>query len=567
MLKIRGNGARPRVGRRGVWLVAMLAVLALLAPRAGADKDPQPTKPPPDRSGAPRPLESWGKGADVQGPNGLFVGGPKGYIYQGGVFADEIAVVDPHNGKVVDRIGPERGVHGPDDIYVTKDGTIYWTEIFGGNVGRLTPDGHWRIQHVALGVNPITMNAQGRLFTALDFLGNGLYELDPELIKPPKLLIPDIDTLNGFGFGPDGFLYGPLFFQHKVVKINVDANPPTVETVAEGFRVPSGVEFDSKGRMIVTDFAEGQAIRIDLATGKRETLLDIKGIFDNSAVGPDDTVYSAAFADGAIWAASPAGKVRQVTNSGIIAAGGVAIDGDGSVLLADWFSLKRYTKGRLTDTIYDRFDPPGQGMSGPNTVARSGANVIITGYFSNVLQVVDAKTGAVSQDVRDLKTPTNAIVHGSDIAVAQAGSADGTGPGSVVKLSDRSVLVDGLQLPTGLASDGTTLYVADWRTGDIWSVGPAGKKPVAAGLNHPEGLALTADGHTLLVVEEGIDQVTSINLTNGDRRAAAHVALGDHYPPGLQPYGQFTGVTVAPDGSFWVSSDIDNVLYHYPAPA
>jgi len=544
---------------------AALAATALLAPQVGATPGSS-VDTTPDSAAAPAPLESWGQGADVQGPNGLFVGGPNGYIYQGGVFADEIAVVDPHSGEVLDRIGPERGVHGPDDVYVTPDGTIYWTEIFGGNVGRLSPDGTWRIQHVALGVNPITMNAEGRLFTALDFLGNGLYELDPELIQPPKLLIPDIDTLNGFGFGPDGMLYGPLFFQHKVVKIDVDASPPTVETVADGFRVPSGVDFDSHGRMVVTDFAEGQAIRIDLASGQRETLLDIEGIFDNSAVGPDDTVYSAAFADGAIWAADPSGQTRQVTNSGIIAAGGVAIDAQGSVHLADWFSLKRFTNGNLVNTLYDRFDPPGEGMSGPNTVAITGPNVVITGYFSNVLQVIDPNTGAVSEDVRDLKTPTNAIAHGGGIAVAEAGSANGTGPGDVVNLSNRSVLIDGLQLPTGLASDGTTLYVADWRSGDIWSTGPAGKTQVAAGFNHPEGLALSADGRKLLVAEEGIDQVTSLDLSNGDRRAAAHVALGDHYPPGLLPYGQFTGIAVNPDGTFWVSSDIDNVLYRFPAP-
>ncbi len=567
MAEVHGAQSRRRVRARSAWLVAVaLVATALVAPRAGADRSPAERRPP-ATPGAPRALEAWGHSADIQGPNGLYVGGPKGLIYQGGVFADEIDVVDPHNGKVLDRIGAERGVHGPDDIYVTPDGTIYWTEIFGGNVGRLTPDGKWRLQKVALGVNPIAMNAQGRLFTALDFLGNGLYELDPELIKPPKLLLADIDTLNGFTFGPDGYLYGPLFFQHKVVKINVDATPPTVETVADGFRVPSGVEFDSKGRMVVTDFAEGQAIRIDLATGKREVVLDIPGIFDNSAVGPDDTVYSAAFADGAIWAASPSGKVRQVTNSGIIAAGGVAVDTDGSVVLGDWFSIKRFAKGNQINTIYDRFDPAGQGPTGANSLSLSGKNLITTNYFSNVLQVIDGRSGAVVQDVRDLKTPTNAIVHGSDIAVAQAGSANGTGPGSVVKLSDRSVLIDGLTLPTGLASNGTTLYVADWTTGSVWSTGTSGMTLVAAGFNHPEGLALTADGKKLLVVEEGIDQVTSLDLTTGDRRVAAKVALGDHYPPGLQPYGQFNGIAVAPDGTFWVSSDIDNVLYHYARPA
>ena len=316
--------------------------------------------------------------------------------------------------------------------------------------------------------------------------------------------------------------------------------------------------------MVVTEFADGQTIRIDLVTGERETLLDIEGIIDNSAVGPDDTVYSAAFADGEIWAIDPSGDTRRVTEGGLMAVGGVAREEDGSVLVADWFSLKRYTDGQLAHTFYDRFDPPGEGMSGPNTVAVDGSDLIITGFFSNVLQVLDATTGEVSRDVRDLKTPTNAIVHGDGIAVAEAGSADGSGPGDVVDLDTRKVLIDGLELPTGLVSDGTTVYVADWRTGDVWSTGPAGKVLVAASLNRPEGLALTEDGR-LLVAEEGIDQVTSIDLTTGDRFAAAHVPLGDHYAPGLLPYGMLTGITGDGAGGFWVSGDTDNLLYHYAA--
>ncbi|MGD9752173.1 MAG: SMP-30/gluconolactonase/LRE family protein [Acidimicrobiia bacterium] len=566
-------GARTPHRRRLLAGAALATLLTMgsgvLAPSAGTGEPPGPNgAPAPDaapargRPALPGPAETWGRAADVEGPNGLFVGGPDGLIYQGSVAGNELDVVDPHSGEVLDRIGAERGVRGPDDVYVTDDGTIYWTEIFQGNVGMLEPDGTWRIQHVALGTNPITMNAEGRLFTALDFLGNGLYELDPDLIEPPRLLLADIDTLNGFGFGPDGYLYGPLFFDHRVVRIDVDATPPTVETVADGFRVPSGVEFDSQGRMIVTDFAEGQVIRIDLETGARETIFDIEGMLDNSAVGPDDTVYTAAFGDGVIWAIDPSGESRQVTEGGLISAGGVAVDGDGSVLVADWFAMKRYTDGELSQTFYDRFDPPGEGMSGPNTVAVDGDRLVITGYFSNVLQILDGHNADVITDVRDLKTPTNAIVHGGGIAVAQAGAATGAGPGSVVRLEDRGVLMDGLTLPTGLASDGTTLYVADWATGDVWRTGDGAKVRVAAGLNHPEGIALTGDGR-LLVAEEGIDQVTAIDLANGDRRGVAHVALGDDYAPGLLPYGMLTGIAMAPDGGFWVTSDVDNVVHRF----
>jgi sugar lactone lactonase YvrE len=299
--------------------------------------------------------------------------------------------------------------------------------------------------------------------------------------------------------------------------------------------------------MIVTDFAEGQVWRLDLATGSREKLLDIEGILDNSAVGPDDAIYSAAFGDGQIWKIETSGETRPLTNSGLFAAGGVAVEADGSVLVANWFTLNRFTDGEPSHTFYDRFDPQGEGMGGPNTVAVDGENLVLTGYFSNFVQVMNTATGDIVSDDRDVETPTNAIPHDGDIAVAQAGA------GNVVRLSDRSVIIDGLELPTGLAADGTTLYVADWATGTIWSAGPGGATEVAFGLNHPEGLAVTDDG-TLLVAEEGIDQVTAIDLATGDRRAAAEVELGDHYTPGLIDYGMFTGIALDGNGGFWVTS-------------
>ncbi len=506
-------------------------------------------------------VEVLGRQAEVPGPNGSYVG-PDGLIYQASVVGDQIVVVDPADGQVVDRIGPERCVRGPDDVFVTDDGTVYWTEILGGYVGRLLPDGTCKTQFVAKGVNPIAMRDDGRLFTALDFLGNGLYELDPELEAEPQLLIPDIDTLNGFTFGPDGRLYGPLFFNHQVVAIDVDVTPPTVEVVAEGFTIPSGVEFDSQGRMIVTDFAEGQVLRIDLDTGERETLLDIEGIIDNSSIGSDDTVYAAAFGDGQIWAVSAEGEVRAVTGDGFIAPGGIAVGDDGSVYVGDWFSLRRFQDGENTDSWYDRFTKPFEGLASANTVSADGANIIVTGWFSNALQVIDPATGEVLEDVRDLATVGNAIRHGDDIVATE------TGAGDVVRIGDRAVLIDRLEVPTGLASDGETLYVADWGTGQVRSVAADGTTGlVASGLDHPEGLALDGAGH-LLVAEEGADRVTSIDLATGDRTVVAHVALGDRFAPGVLPYGVLTGVAVdEASGSFWVTSDIDDVAYRFELPS
>ena len=66
-----------------------------------------------------------------------------------------------------------------------------------------------------MNVNPITFSEDGRLFVALDFFGDALYELDPDLVKPPRLITQDLGWLNGIDWGPDGFLYGPIGRKEK----------------------------------------------------------------------------------------------------------------------------------------------------------------------------------------------------------------------------------------------------------------------------------------------------------------------------------------------------------------
>src|SRR3954471_23452700 len=98
--------ASRRARRRTTWLAGVaLATTALLVPTAGAtgrNGSAATVDPPPQPAG---PIATWGQKADVEGPNGLYVGGPNGYIYAASVAADEIDVVDPQSGEVLDRIG------------------------------------------------------------------------------------------------------------------------------------------------------------------------------------------------------------------------------------------------------------------------------------------------------------------------------------------------------------------------------------------------------------------------------------------------------------------------------
>jgi len=531
-------------------------VTLLLASASAAAQDEVASEPYSPEDGVP----VW-RASILNGSNGTYVG-PDGNVYAASVGGDEITVHDPDTGEVLDRIGPERGVHGPDDLFVTDDGTIYWTELMGGNVGMLRPDGTFTTQQVGPGVNPITMSDDGRLFVARDFMGDGLYELDPELVEPPRVLIEDLVGMNGMDVGPDGLLYGPLFFGGAIARVDVDADEPAPEIVAEGFRIPSAVKFDSKGRLHAVDLAEGQIFRLDLDSGEREVLVDIEATLDNMAFDADDRIFTAASSEGQILRLDTDGTVHALNESGFPGPNGIALTPDGMVwVAADPFSIRGIGLDNEPKTsFFDRWDPPGTVPATGFTVAADGDRLITTSWFSNSVQVFDPATGEVFEDIRTLAVPLNAIRHGEALVAVQGGLPDGN---NVVNAVTGEELIGGLGLPLGLASDGETLYVSDRALGTVFAVPPDGEAvPLATELSSPEGLAL--DGDRLLVVEEGLDRVSAIDLASGEVTPVVEgLDLGGRVIPHSLPYGAFNGVAVGPNGSIYVTEDVTNTVYEF----
>ena len=115
------------------------------------------------------------------------------------VVSKTIFHLDKEDGTIKQEYSIADSILGQDDLTFGPDGSMYWTDILNGEVGRRTPDGSVTKQFVALGVNPITFSDDGRLFIALDFLGDGLYELDPDLSDPPRLILSDLGWLNAMG--------------------------------------------------------------------------------------------------------------------------------------------------------------------------------------------------------------------------------------------------------------------------------------------------------------------------------------------------------------------------------
>ena len=541
-----------------------------------------------DAKGRPEPLDvrqgtAVGRAADTNSLNGIYVSPVDGNVYVASVGGDEITVHDTQNGKVLDRLGPESGVRGPDDLFIADDGTIYWTEILTGFVGMLKPDGTFMREFVGQGVNPITMSDDGRLFVGRLFFGSGLYELDPDFENPAFMPVRRDSpasslNINSFDFGPDGDLYAPAQFTGEIVKIDVGADESSaiiVETVASGFRAPTAAKFNSLGELHVGDLAEGQVVKLDPNTGDREVLIDIEGTIDNIAFGTDDRLYAAAGSDNQIIRYD-SGRVKALGQPGLGSPGGVAVSPDGTVWVAEFFALRGIDKNprKFATSFYDRFDQPGDGFAGASTVAPDGDNLILSSGFSGAVQVLDPATGAIVFDTRDLATPTNALRHGDTLVAAQLG--DAPDPASVVNAEDPSeVFISGssvpLFVPLGLASDGDTLYVGDWATGIVWAISDTGPTllavlqppdPAGRGL---EGLAL--DGDRLLAVETGREQVTAIDLATGQQSVVIDgLDFSARVPEGFFPFGSMSGVAVGPDNSIFVSDDGVNTVYRFRRP-
>jgi len=504
------------------------------------------------------------QGAPIHGANGIMFDG-NDQLYIASVVGREIVVMDPKSGRILERLGTDVGVEGPDDLAFGPDGSLYWTSLLTGEVGRLSPDGTVTTQFVAVGVNPITFNDDGRLFVALDFLGDGLYELDPDLEDLPQFIATGLGFLNGMDFGTDGLLYGPIWTQGRVVSIDVDAVPFEMVTVADGFGTPAAAKFDSQGDLYVADQMWGEVSRVDLETWNKEVIATGLSGLDNLAFDSHDRLYVSHAGDGSIYQILPSGKTRTVSKGDMIAPGGVAViphphPGE-SVFVADLFTLREFN-GRTGKPIsVERHDltVPGD-ITSPMTVSADGDNLILSSWFANEVQVWNPETGTVVEDYPGFAVPLNAIGFQGDIVVAELMT------GSVVRASDNFTIASEFFVPAGLTATEDDLWVSDWASGVVWQIvtnGSPSKTPVAMGLLGPEGLAVDLDG-SLLVVESRAGRLSRIDLATGAVSSVVEgLELGAEGVPGYPPTWGFNGVAVGSTGYIYVTGDVADVLYRF----
>jgi sugar lactone lactonase YvrE len=521
------------------------------------------------------------RGAELHGANGMFFG-PDGNLYVGSALGSVVVGIEPDSGRVVRRIGIDQGVLTPDDLVFGPDGSLYWTDIIYGEVGRLAPDGTVTKQFVAPGVNPITFSEDGRLIVGLCFMGDGLFELDPELVLPPRPIVVaseenpyPLGFLNAFDFGPDGRLYGPLFAAGLVVSLDVDActnssNPWAecdLRVVADGFAWPAAAKFDPHDRLHVLD-QSGDVAWIDVGTGAVTRIATLDPGLDNLAFDDHGNLFVSSADFGWIAQVGDSGEPRMLIGGGMISPQGVAVlsgpQGQDVVFVGDHFRLYEVDggSGQNLGIFKGHLVPQPGKLTTPMSLSADGDRLVVSTWFGAAVQVWDPRTDvAIEHD--DMPLPLNAIRFQDDLVVADLVL------GGVVWASDHGMVlpIDGenVFLPVGLATDGVRLWVGDWATGIVWQLDFDGKAlvstaPVAFDLSHPEGMALDLDG-SLLVVETGTRQLSRIDLSTGAvSLVAAGLDVGVPALEGMPPSLFFDGVAVGPSGAIYVTENGRNVL-------
>jgi len=142
------------------------------------------------------------------------------------------------------------------------------------------------------------------------FLGDTLYEIDVEGVKPPRMIMEKMGGLNGFEFGPDDMLYGPLWFKGQVAKVDVDK--PELTVVADGsrFRPPS---ISIPKAICGGGYRAWPMVRVDPKTGAKKMVAQLKPSLDNLAIDDKDRIFVSNMADNGIQEVDPeTGVANQV---------------------------------------------------------------------------------------------------------------------------------------------------------------------------------------------------------------------------------------------------------------
>lgn len=482
----------------------------------------------------------------------------KGRLLAGSVAGASIWEVDRQTGAAQVFIPALQGQ--ADDIAVGPNGELAWTGFLQGVLRyRESDDAPIRVLAKDLpGMNSLDFDRRnGKLYASQVFTGDALWEIDVAGASPPRLIAKDIGGFNGFEVGPDGMLYGPLWFKHQVVKI--DPANGAITVISSDFQVPAAANLDGKGNLWVVDQKAGELSRVELATGTKTVAKTLKPSLDNLAIAPDGTVYVSNMADNSIEAFEPAtGELRLLTGGMLPMALSLRADGD-RLWVAGLFAFRGFDLG--TGSMSNDLRMGASDVDYPTSVGVSAQHLAVASYSSNIVQQIDRATMKTVAMGTGFKMPVDAIpMSDGSILVAELGS------GSIVRasgpeLKQREVVVQGLKGPMQMmvGTDGALYFTEFAGTLTRLNLADKTRATLASDLAAPKAVAQTPWG-SVVVMEVAAKRLTEIDLATGERRTvAANLPVNMKFMPPTPPLVA-PGMAVDTQGNVYFGTD-QNAVY------
>ncbi len=499
-------------------------------------------------------------GQPVHGIHGLAFD-PEGRLYGGSVVGQTIYKIDDDSGELEEFIGPPDGM--ADDLVFGPGGILVWTAFLAGELRAKEPDEPVRVLARDLpGLRSLAFRQDGRLFAAQVLAADALWEIDVDGKEPPRQVRADLGGLGGFDFGPDGKLYGPLGSKGQVVRIDVQSGE--LEVVAEGFKTPAAVNFDSLGNLLALDHGDGRIWKIDPESGAKRRLTTLAPGFANLAFDARDRLFLTLLPESAIYEIESDGSARKLRSSPLAMPGDLALAHGASkptLLVADLFAQRAVdaASGHVRDLATLGADA----IEYPTGVDAGKRFTWWTGWWSGAVQKADRSTGRILRTWHGFERPMDvAELPDGSVLVVEAG-------GRLLRVSgadgdERNTLTEDLAGPVALVLDGEThALVTESESGTLARIDleSGAREVVAEELRGPEGVAIGPDGR-IFVVEVGARRVVSFDPDGGRRALVADdLPLGLRAPGGV-PQGFVTsGIAVDAKGVVYVASDLEDAIY------
>ena len=481
---------------------------------------------------------------------------PDGELYAGSVVGQTLYAVNVETGAVRTVEGPPHGM--ADDIAFGPGGQVVWTAISEGVVYTRRGSGPVEVLAKDLpGANSVAFSRDGkRLFLGQVFAGDAVMELDPTGKTAPRKIAGPVGGFNSFSPGPDGALYGPLWFKGQIARIDPDSGQ--VSVVAEGFQTPAAAKFDSKDNLWVIDTKQGVLYRVDIKTGAKTKAAQLSTSLDNIAVGPGDRIFVSNMADNGVQEVDvKTGAARQVVKGALAFPADLDVHSEGgkdTLHVADVFSYRRVdgVSGAVTDVARMHSDE----LEYPTGVSVAGDHVILTSSVAGTVEVFDRKAGKRLSHAQGFGGVADALeLPAGALLVAKA-------DGEVVQADgqSRKTVAKGLKAPTSLAraADGT-IYVVEAAAGRLsrLDLNSGAVTPVAGGFKRPKAVAVGPNGRPM-VLDMGERTIVEVDPKTGARTVVAR-----DLPVGLLggPIPLGAGIAIGASGDIYLASEVENAIY------